>query len=154
MDFLYLSPEFPPNYANFVLKLDEMNVNVWGIGEADFYFMPEKLRSTLKWYVRANLSSTEEVENALENLLNVKASLGTLPHFDLVESHNEQWLQLEGFINHKLGIDGIQPEDLSRLKKKSVMKKLFQESGLPVARGERITDVNHGLRLQTIWGIP
>jgi len=40
MDFLYLSPEFPPNYANFVLKLDEMNVNVWGIGEADFYFMP------------------------------------------------------------------------------------------------------------------
>jgi hypothetical protein len=36
MDFLYLSSELPPNYANFVLKLDEMNVNVWGIGEADF----------------------------------------------------------------------------------------------------------------------
>ena len=43
MDLLYLSPEFPPNYANFILKLDEMKINVWGIGESDFYFMPEKL---------------------------------------------------------------------------------------------------------------
>ena len=154
MDFLYLSPEFPPNYANFVLKLTEMNVNVWGIGEADFYFMPEKLRSALKWYVRANLSSIGEVENALENLLSVKASLGTSPNFDLVESHNEQWLQLEGFINHKLGIDGIQPKDLNRLKKKSVMKKLFKESGLPVAGGERITDFKHGLRLANDLGYP
>lgn len=154
MDFLYLSPEFPPNYANFVLKLDEMNVNVWGIGEADFYFMPEKLRSALKWYVRANLSSQAEVENALENLLIVKTSLGFSPNFDLVESHNEQWLQLEGFINHKLGIDGIQPKDVSRLKKKSVMKKLFQESGLPVARGERIRDFHHGLRLADDLGYP
>jgi hypothetical protein len=122
MDFLYLSPEFPPNYANFILKLDEMNVNVWGIGESDFHFMPEKLRSALKWYVRTNLNSVAEVENALENLLSVKTSLGTSPKFDMVESHNEQWLQLEGFINHKLGIDGIQPKDLGRLKKKSVAK--------------------------------
>ena len=154
MDFLYLSPEFPSNYANFILKLDEMNVSVWGIGEADFYFMPEKLRSALKWYVRANLSSITEVENALENLLSVKASLGSPANFDIVESHNEQWLQLEGFINHKLGIDGIQPQDLNRLKKKSGMKKLFKESGLPVARGERITGFDHGLRLAKNLGYP
>ena len=154
MEFLYLSPEFPPNYANFVLKLDEMNVNVWGIGEADFHFMPETLRSALKWYVSANLSSTAEVEIALENLLRVKASLGTSPNFDVVESHNEQWLQLEGFINHKLGIDGIQPKDLNRLKKKSVMKKLFKEIDLPVARGERVMDFNHGLRLADDLGYP
>jgi hypothetical protein len=154
MDFLYLSPEFPPNYANFVLKLDEMNVNVWGFGEADFYFMPQKLRSALKWYVRADLSCLSEVENALEHLLKVKASLGTSANFDRVESHNEQWLQLEGFINHKLGIDGVRPKDLNRFKKKSVMKKIFKESGLSVARGERIRDFNHGLRLADDLGYP
>jgi hypothetical protein len=154
MDFLYLSPEFPPNYANFVLELDEMNVNVWGIGEADFYSMPEKLRSALKWYVRADLSSIANVENALDHLISVKASLGFSPNFDMVESHNEQWLQLEGFINHKLGIHGIQPNDLNRLKKKSVMKKLFKESGLSVAGGERITDFNHGLQLADDLGYP
>ncbi|MFO7556264.1 MAG: hypothetical protein R6W88_13760 [Desulfobacterales bacterium] len=94
-----------------------MNVNVWGIGEADFYFMPEKVRSAFKWYVRANLSSVAEVENALDQLLRIKASLGTSPNFDVVESHNEQWLQLEGLINQKLGNNGIQPKDLNRLKK-------------------------------------
>jgi hypothetical protein len=154
MEFLYLSPEFPPNFANFVLKLDEMDVNVWGIGEADFYFMPEKLRSALKWYVRANLSSAVEVENALEQLLRAKAALGTSPNFDWVESHNEQWLQLESIINYKLGIEGIQPETLDRLKKKSVMKQLFKESGLPVAGGERIRDFNHGLGLAHDLGYP
>ena len=80
--------------------------------------------------------------------------MGTPPTFDLVESHNEQWLRLEGFINHKLDIDGIQPEYMNRLKKKSVMKKLFKESGLPVARGERITDFNHGLQLADVLGYP
>jgi hypothetical protein len=154
MEFLYLSPEFPPNYANFILKLDEMNVNVWGIGEADFYFMPEKLRSALKWYVRTNLSSIPEVEIALEELLRVKASLGTPLIFDMVESHNEQWLHLEGFINHKLGIDGIQPENMARIKKKSVMKKLFKGIGLPIARGERLRDINHGLQLAHELGYP
>jgi hypothetical protein len=154
MEFLYISPEFPPNYANFVLQLDKMNVNVWGIGEADFYFMPENLRSTLKWYIRVNLSSFAEVEKALDQLLSVKASLGTPPHFDMVESHNEQWLGLEGFINKKYGIDGIKPQDLIRLKKKSAMKKLFKESGLPVARGELISGFKHALHLANDLGYP
>ncbi|MFH1991754.1 MAG: ATP-grasp domain-containing protein [Pseudomonadota bacterium] len=154
MEFLYISPEFPPNYANFILQLDKMNVNVWGIGEADFYFMPENMRSALKYYVRANLSSLVEVEKALEQLLSVKVSLGTPPQFDMVESHNEQWLHLEGFINKKYGIEGIKPQDLIRLKKKSAMKALFKKSGLPVARGELILDFKHGLQLANDLGYP
>jgi len=35
MDFLYISPEFPSNYANFVIQLDKAGVDVWGVGEAD-----------------------------------------------------------------------------------------------------------------------
>jgi hypothetical protein len=154
MEFLYLSPEFPPNYAHFVRQLAEMGVNVWGIGEADFHYMPESLRSALKWYVRANLGSVTEVEKALDELFRIKVNLETPPHFDVVESHNEQWLRLEGFINEKLGLDGIQSQDLSRLKKKSVMKKLFQEGDLPVARGERVADVSHGLQLANDLGYP
>jgi hypothetical protein len=154
MDLLYISPEFPPNYANFILKLNQMNVNVWGIGEADFYSMPEYLRSALKWYVRAGLNSYADVEKALEKLISVKTSFGGAPTFDFIESHNEQWLRLEAVINEKLGIEGILPPDLDRLKKKSVMKKLFKESGLPVARGERINDYAQGLQLADILGYP
>ena len=154
MEFLYISPEFPPNYANFILQLDKMGVNVWGIGEADFYFMPENLRSAMKWYVRTDLNSDAQVANALEQLIHIKASAGTPPHFDLVESHNEQWLRLEGFINEKYGIDGIKPQDLDRLKKKSVMKELFIEAGLTVARGEPVTDATRGLELAVELGYP
>jgi len=154
MEFLYLSPEFPPNYANFIVQLNNMGVNVWGIGEADFYFMPENLRSAMKWYVRTDLNSDAEVEKALEQLIRIKSSAGTPPHFDLVESHNEQWLRLEGFINKKYGIDGIKPQDLDRLKRKSVMKKLFNEAGLEVAWGEPVTDVDRGLQLAGELGYP
>ena len=51
MDLLYISPEFPPNYAHFIEQLDALGVRVWGLGEADFYFMPASLRSALTWYV-------------------------------------------------------------------------------------------------------
>ena len=154
MEFLYLSPEFPPNYAQFIQALDRLGVNVWGIGEADFYFMPERLRSALKHYVRTDLHSLPAVENAVATLVDVKKNLGTPPHFDRVESHNENWLWLEALINEKYGMDGIRPEDLDRLKKKSAMKRIFQRLGLPVARGECLRDADHGLTLAGMLGYP
>ena len=154
VDLLYISPEFPPNYGNFVLKLNQMSVTVWGIGEADFYSMPENLRSALKWYVQADLNSFADVKKALEKIISIKASFGGAPTFDFVESHNEQWLRLEAFINEKLDVEGIQSPDLDRLKKKSVMKKLFKEIGLPVARGERVEAYAQGLQLADLLGYP
>ena len=129
MDFLYISPEFPPNYAHFIEQLHNFGVRVWGIGEADFYFMPQSLRSALDWYVRTDLHDTEAVQYALDELLRQKRACGRPGSFDLVESHNEQWLTLEGMINEKFGIDGIKKRDLPRLKKKSRMKQLFKELG-------------------------
>jgi hypothetical protein len=154
MEFLYLSPEFPPNYAHFILALDKLGVNVWAIGEADFYLMPEQLRSALKYYVRADLHSLPAVENAVAALMDAKKHLGMPPHFDRVESHNENWLWLEALINEKHGMDGIRPEDLDRLKKKSAMKRIFQQLGLPAARGECVLDLAHGLTLAGTLGYP
>jgi hypothetical protein len=71
-----------------------------------------------------------------------------------VESHNEQWLTLEGMINEKYGIDGIKKQDLPRLKKKSIMKQIFEHCGLPVARGERIIDIKRSLDLAETLGYP
>jgi len=154
MDFLYISPEFPPNYAHFIRHLAALGVKVWGIGEADFYAMPAGLQATLSWYVRADLNSPDSVRRAVDALLNQKHALGHPGNFDLVESHNEQWLMLEGFINETYGIDGIKGPDLPRLKKKSVMKKIFKDQGLPVAAGERIADVDHAVRLAGRLGYP
>ena len=154
MDFLYISPEFPTNYARFIEQLHSLGVRVWGLGEADFYFMPESLRSALTWYVRADLNNADAVHHALDELLRHKAACGYAGHFDLVESHNEQWLTLEGIINEKYGIDGIKKQDLPRLKKKSIMKQLFKDLGLPVARGERIADIKTAMDLAAELGYP
>ena len=154
MDFLYISPEFPPNYAHFIEHLHSLGVRVWGLGEADLYFMPESLRSALTWYVRADLNNVDAVQHALDGLLRQKKAFGYAGNFDLVESHNEQWLTLEAIINEKYGIDGIKKQDLPRLKKKSRMKQLFKDLGLPVARGERIVDIKKAVDLADILGYP
>jgi len=154
MDFLYISPEFPPNYAHFIEHLHSLGIRVWGLGEADFYFMPESLRSALTWYVRADLNNADAVQQALDELLRQKNAAGHPGNFDLVESHNEQWLSLEAMINDKYGLDGIRKNDLPRLKKKSRMKQLFKDLGLPVARGERLADIGQALDLADTLGYP
>ena len=154
MDLLYISPEFPPNYAHFIEHLHSLDVRVWGLGESEFYFMPANLRSALCWYVRADLNNADAVQHALDELLVQKKNSGQGGNFNLVESHNEQWMTLEGMINEKYNIEGIKKQDLPRLKKKSIMKQLFENCGLPVARGELITDINRSLELADTLGYP
>ena len=154
MDFLYISPEFPPNYAHFIEQLHLRGVRVWGLGEAEFFSMPESLRSALAWYVRTDLNNSDNLQNALDELLRRKNAFGYVGNFDLVESHNEQWLTLEAIINEKYGLDGIKIRDLPRMKKKSVMKRLFKDIGLPVARGERIVDISKAMDIAGTLGYP
>ncbi|UCD80554.1 MAG: ATP-grasp domain-containing protein [Desulfobacterales bacterium] len=154
MNFLYISPEFPPNYAHFIRHLHALGVRVWAVGEADFYSMPADLRSALAWYVRTNLSNPDAVQWAVDQLLAQMNASGQPENFDLVESHNEQWLSLEAFINEKYKIDGIKTHDLSRLKKKTAMKQLFKKIGLPAAKGARVTDFKQAVQLADTLGYP
>ena len=154
MDFLYISPEFPPNYANFVIELNKVGINVWGLGEADFYAMPESLRVALRWYISTNLTDFDAVKQAIAEMMTIKTSKEGSEHFNWVESHNEQWLRLEGMINEEFGLDGIQRDALDRLKKKSIMKNIFQQDGLMVAEGERVAGLEHGLKLGREIGYP
>lgn len=154
MDVLYISPEFPPNYGNFVKHLHREQIRVWAIGEADFYSMPADLRACIRWYARADLKNWRRAEQAVNELLEVKHAQGFEGTFDLVESHNEAWLRLEGFINERLSIPGITLREVDRLKKKSLMKRIFQESGLPVARGAVVSTVQEAVRLAGELGYP
>jgi hypothetical protein len=154
MNFLYISPEFPPNYANFIRHLHALGVKVWGIGEADFYSMPASLRGALAWYLRTNLNDPDAVQWAVDQLLAQMSASGQPGNFDRVESHNEQWLYLEALINEKYNLDGIKTRDLTRLKKKTAMKQLFKKIGLPAARGERVADFKQAMQLADNLGYP
>jgi len=154
MDFLFLSPEFPPYCAHFVRHLHHRGVAVYGLGEADFYWMPPELRAALAWYLRGDLRDPAAAASAVERLLAVKAGHGRPGGFQRVESHNEHWLELEARLNEAFGVEGIRPADLARIKKKSAMKTVFRQCGLPVAPGGLVRRPEQGLRLAEDLGLP
>ena len=154
MDILYISPDFPPNYAHFVRGLHAEGIRVWAIGEAEFYSMPADLRSCIRWYVRSDLNNWRQAEQSINELLEVKHAQGFEGVFDAVESHNEAWLRLEAFINERFAIPGITLRDTHSLKKKSVMKRIFQEARLRVARGTVVSTVEEAVRLAAELGYP
>ncbi len=154
MDILYISPEFPPNYTHFIRHAHALGARVWAIGETEFFSMPPDLRSWIRWYVRTDLKNWRHAVRAVEELLEAKHALGFEGAFDLVESHNENWLRLEATINERFGIPGICLQEIESIKKKSLMKRVFRSIGLPVARGEGVADLDDALRLADAIGYP
>jgi biotin carboxylase len=154
MDILYISPEFPPNYASFVRQLHRAGVRVWAIGEAEFFSLPADLRACIRWYGRTDLKNWRQAVRDINEMLEIKHAQGFEGAFDLVESHNEAWLRLEAFINERFAIPGITRREIDRVKKKSVMKRVFRESGLRVARGAVVSTPEEAVQLAGELGYP
>lgn len=131
MNYIYISPEFPPNFKNFILQLSRAGVRVYGIGEAEFGSLPEDLRGALAWYVRCDMNHQESFLRAADFLVRDVIR----DKVDLVESHNEHWMRHEALLNERYGVDGIRPEHMDRLRKKFHMKQVFTSEGIPVAEG-------------------
>jgi biotin carboxylase len=112
------------------------------------------VRQAIRYYVRTDLNSKSAVDNALAKIMEAKTASGSPPRFDVVESHNEIWLELEAHINQTLNVPGIRPQDLEPLKKKSAMKRKFAACDLTTARGQRVTDPAQGLELAQEVGFP
>ena len=50
MNYVFISPHFPPTYWNFCDRLKKMGHQVFGIGDAPYETLPEKLRGSLSEY--------------------------------------------------------------------------------------------------------
>ncbi len=144
MKFLYIAPEFPANYKNFLISLKNEGIDVYAIGEADFFSMPEDLQTSIKWYEKANLSDFQEVNRALDHI-------GPI---DIVESHDEHWLRLESMINSRFNLSGIKTDFIDTWKKKSVMKKIFKQNNFMVAKGELVQNTNQAITFCDSIGYP
>jgi biotin carboxylase len=127
---------------------------VWAIGEAEFFSLPAELRACIHWYGRTDLKNWRQAVRDINELLEIKHAQGFEGAFDLVESHNEAWLRLEAFINERFAIPGITRLEVDRVKKKSVMKRVFQESGLRVARGAVVSTPEEAVQLAGELGYP
>jgi hypothetical protein len=130
MNVVFLSPHFPPNFRHFCRHLRELGVNVLGLADASMDGFDPQLKSNLTWYYKVDdMHNYDELVRALGFLTHRFGKLNWL------DSHNEYWLETEAKLRTDFNIEGIGAEQIDVIKRKSSMKRVFQECGLNPARG-------------------
>lgn len=131
MNYVSFSPNFPPNYYPFCVNLRKMGANVLGLADTPYNELHAELKSSLVEYYR--------VTNALHYDELVRA-LGYFTHrygkIDRLESHNEFWLESDARLRTDFNIPGFHIQDMPKVKRKSEMKKVYIQAGIPAARGK------------------
>lgn len=149
MNFVAISPQFPQNYRLFWKHLKELGVTVLGIGDSPYHELDGELLSSLTEYYR--------VEDMLNYDQMVRA-LGFLTHkygkLDRLESHNEFWLETDAALRSDFNIPGFHREDMVKVKRKSEMKRVYQECGINVARGKVVHSLEEARALIAEVGYP
>ena len=149
MNFVYLSPHFPPNYYQFCVHLHQLGATVLGLADEPY----ENLRPELKWalteYYRVN-----DMHNYDELLRAMGYFTYRYGKIDRIDSHNEYWLEAEAQLRTDFNIEGLKNHDMKRIKRKSVMKQTFVKAGVPVARGRVVNSLADGHRFIKEVGFP
>jgi hypothetical protein len=149
MNFVYFSPHFPPNYYQFCLNLHHLGANVLGLADEPYELLRLELRHALTEYY---------LVNDMHNYDQLLRALGYFTHrygkIDRIDSHNEYWLETEAQLRTDFNIPGLKLEEIARVKRKSMMKKIFDEAGVPNARGRVVFTLAQAKRLVEEIGFP
>ena len=131
MNFIFLSPHFPPNYKRFCLNLKQAGATVLGLGDTSYDLLDHDLKYSLTEYYR--VSDLHQYDELLR-------ACGYLTHrygkIDRIDSLNEYWLETEARLRTDFNIAGIKNDTIHSIKYKSRMKEIFRQAGIPVARGQ------------------
>lgn len=149
MNFVYLSPHFPPQYRAFPIALKRLGATVLGLADEPYEQIPGELKSALSEYYRVpDMLHYDQMVRAMGYLTHRYGKIGG------IDSHNEFWLETEARLRTDFNIEGYKAEDIPRIKKKSVMKKVFEKSGLPAARGKVLRSLRGALAFAEEVGYP
>ena len=131
MNFVFLSPHFPPNYYRFAVALKNQGVNVLGLADESYDSLRSELKSSLAEYFRLN---------SMHNYDELVRALGYFTHrhgkLDRIDSHNEYWLETEARLRTDFNMPGLRTDQIGRIKRKSLMRETFARAGVRVARGK------------------
>ena len=151
MNFVFISPNFPHTYWNFCDRLKRNGVNVLGIGDAPYDGLEDGLKGALTEYYKVD--SLENYDQVFRAVAFFSFKYGKI---DWIESLNEYWLEQDAQLRTDFNVKtGIQSDRISFIKEKSLMKKLYQEAGIPTARQSKVTTREAGRAfLDQIGGYP
>jgi hypothetical protein len=130
MNFVFLSPHFPPNFYRFCVELRRAGASVFGIADASFDALRPELRDALTEYYR--VGDMNDYGQLVRALGHFTARHGKL---DRIDSLNEHWLEAEARLRTDFNLDGVRADRILDWKRKSRMKGIYRQAGIRVARG-------------------
>lgn len=149
MNFVYLSPHFPPNYYNFATQLRRFGVTVLGLADEPYELLRPELKDALAEYYFVN---------DMHNYDELLRACGYFTHrhgrLDRIDSHNEYWLETEARLRSDFNIFGLKISDMPKVKRKSIMKKKYIAAGVPVALGKVVRTLAQARQLIEEVGYP
>lgn len=128
MNYIVISPNFPANFIPFSTALKNKGVTVLGIGEDAYDTLHADVKAALTEYYRVD--RMDDYSQMFKAVAFFSHKYGKI---DRLESHIEHWLASDARLRTDFNIPGLKEEDLSRVKYKSGMKKVFKKAGLEVA---------------------
>ncbi|MBN9073281.1 MAG: ATP-grasp domain-containing protein [Rhizobiales bacterium] len=135
MNFVFFSPHFPANGADFCAGLRNAGANVLGIGDAPYETLPRKLKEAMGEYYRiADMEDYDQTFRAIGHFIH---KWGRIDRF---ESLNEHWLELEAQIRTDFNIYGTKLDYVQNLKRKSRMRAFFRKSGVATVPQGKASD--------------
>src|SRR3970040_3185116 len=103
MNFVSLSPHFPPNYYPFCARLKDRGVNVLGLADAPYETLRPELREVVREYYRVD---------DLHDYGQLLRACGYFTHrygkIDRIDSHSEYWLEPEAPPRNGFHLPGTQ----------------------------------------------
>lgn len=149
MNFVFLSPHFPPNYFRFCVQLKFLGVNVLGLADEPYDRLNPELQASLTEYFKVNnMHNYDELIRAIGYL--------TYRHgkIDRIDSQNEYWLETEARLRTDFNIPGLKNHEILKVKRKSLMKETYRSAGVAVARGEVVHTMEAARKLIREIGYP
>jgi predicted ATP-grasp superfamily ATP-dependent carboligase len=126
MNFVFISPHFPPQFFHFITALRERGVNVLAIGDTPYDSLRHELRESIREYFFT--PSLHDYDALLRATGYLSWRHGRI---ERIESLNESWLGQEARLREDFNVFGLKPADIQRLRTKSGMATVFREAGVP-----------------------
>ncbi len=125
MNFLFISPQFPPSFFHFCVELKMAGANVLAIGDAPYSEFNNELKASITEYSCLNMMNYESVYRTVGYFISKYGRI------DRIDSHSEFWLGLEAKLREDFNIFGQKPKDLLINQSKLGMKKIFHNANVP-----------------------
>ena len=150
MNFIFISPAYPVTCTYFCDRLHRLGVNVLGIGDVPYDELNDQLKNSLtEYYYVDSLEEYDQVYRAAAFFIH------KYDRIDWLESLNEYWLPADARLRTDFNIAvGTREDGIGKLVKKSSMKKVFLEAGIPTARQHIVTDLEAGRQFAATVGYP